>query len=862
MKRFILPCFIVTILLLILVSSTIAQCDKDISVYGFLDEGSVDYGFGHQVAAAGDVDNDSYPDFMVAGLKLSFPQKIAVTVFSGLTGDSIRTYYEDANSVYGMSEFGDYNNDNYDDILVNGVVYSGLTGDTLMYFGGTSMRKGIGIGDADGDGIYEFLIPDNGWSSAIGRADLLSGANGDTLQSWEGLGDGGQFGYSVAAAGDFNNDGYADVVIGQPKVDISGTDRGRTYVYSGYDGLELLKRSGPAAGLQFGYNVVGGGDLDNDGYDDILVAGQSENSGSSLKVWAYSGKTDSLIFSVSGESYLDKFGYAMDGIGDVSNDGHDDFVVSAFRYASNKGNLYVFSGADGSLLYESFNRQSTREMLGYSVAGLGDTDGDGSPDFVAGAKTAEGPDDPTNDNMYRGAAHLYKCFYPSLACQKLDDFDIDFWDNRCDNCQWFYNVYQEDDDGDGIGDICEDSALTYIGTVRTVSFNKAQWEFIGIHPQVMFDNVTAEGYTYYSMTPLEESSGFEHIPWLNPLKYNLSTTAVFEDSLVVRLIYIDTTLSSAQEADLQLFQKIDGYWRNITSQAANITYNLVSGKTTRLGEFLVGNCLDTPDIDVDGVGDFCDNCPFGYNPGQEDANANGIGDVCENSQTVSSGAEASVSLNAADETVVVNFDMVSQEGTVDLLISGNGPASGSNFTLYPANPPRYYEISTDALFSGEISITLNYDDAGMTAEEEGLLTLWHYEGENWVDITFERNTVDNYLTGLTTFLSPFTVGLIDSPTDISEEILGKLPLNFNLRQNYPNPFNPATNISFNLPRKSFVSLSIYNLLGQKIETVISQEMEAGYHNLNWNGANVASGLYFYRIKTESFSETKKMLLLK
>ncbi|MCP4706969.1 MAG: DUF11 domain-containing protein [candidate division Zixibacteria bacterium] len=103
---------------------------------------------------------------------------------------------------------------------------------------------------------------------------------------------------------------------------------------------------------------------------------------------------------------------------------------------------------------------------------------------------------------------------------------------------------------------------------------------------------------------------------------------------------------------------------------------------------------------------------------------------------------------------------------------------------------------------------------------------------------------------------------IDSQTDIENNTENELPDNFKLSQNHPNPFNATTNIGFSIPRRSFVKLNIYNLLGQKIETLINREMQAGYYNLNWNGDDVASGLYFYRIEFGNFSETKKMILLK
>lgn len=94
-----------------------------------------------------------------------------------------------------------------------------------------------------------------------------------------------------------------------------------------------------------------------------------------------------------------------------------------------------------------------------------------------------------------------------------------------------------------------------------------------------------------------------------------------------------------------------------------------------------------------------------------------------------------------------------------------------------------------------------------------------------------------------------------------------LPTEYALAQNYPNPFNPSTEISFSLPAASQVELSVYNVLGQKVVTLIDQQMAAGEHTVTWDGRNsdggsVSSGVYFYRMAANSFVETKKMMMLK
>jgi len=100
-----------------------------------------------------------------------------------------------------------------------------------------------------------------------------------------------------------------------------------------------------------------------------------------------------------------------------------------------------------------------------------------------------------------------------------------------------------------------------------------------------------------------------------------------------------------------------------------------------------------------------------------------------------------------------------------------------------------------------------------------------------------------------------------SVSDI-QKITTDLPTHFSLGQNYPNPFNPATTITFGLASKSFVSLRVFNVLGREVSILVSEELPAGTYSQNWNAAGLASGVYFYCLQTGSFTDTKKLLLLR
>ena len=107
----------------------------------------------------------------------------------------------------------------------------------------------------------------------------------------------------------------------------------------------------------------------------------------------------------------------------------------------------------------------------------------------------------------------------------------------------------------------------------------------------------------------------------------------------------------------------------------------------------------------------------------------------------------------------------------------------------------------------------------------------------------------------------FGVGKFN-PLDTVENKTLLLPAKFILRQNYPNPFNSTTTIDFDVPYNSFVTIDIFNLLGQRVVTVAARNMEAGTHRIPWTANNVSSGIYFCRLHSGSFSETKKFLIIK
>ena len=117
--------------------------------------------------------------------------------------------------------------------------------------------------------------------------------------------------------------------------------------------------------------------------------------------------------------------------------------------------------------------------------------------------------------------------------------------------------------------------------------------------------------------------------------------------------------------------------------------------------------------------------------------------------------------------------------------------------------------------------------------------------------------------GGTTYLRKHRV-LVDFQSTITgvAQMNSTVPDKFELYQNYPNPFNPSTTIKYDISKQSRVKIEIYDILGRKVATLVDESQKAGSYKTVWNAAHIASGIYFYRLQADSFSETKKLALLK
>ncbi|MBT8383743.1 MAG: T9SS type A sorting domain-containing protein, partial [Ignavibacteria bacterium] len=106
------------------------------------------------------------------------------------------------------------------------------------------------------------------------------------------------------------------------------------------------------------------------------------------------------------------------------------------------------------------------------------------------------------------------------------------------------------------------------------------------------------------------------------------------------------------------------------------------------------------------------------------------------------------------------------------------------------------------------------------------------------------------------------ISFYDYTAGIEDETRNTIPESFSISQNYPNPFNPTSKIKYQIPELSFVTLKVYDVLGNEVATLVNEEKPTGTNEVEFNAEGLPSGIYFYQLKAGSFSETKKMILLK
>ena len=452
--------------------------------------------FGFSTSSAGDVNGDGYADVIVGAYQYdngqtdegrSYVYHGSVSGINTTAASTIESNQASANLGYSVSAAGDVNGDGYADVIIgshkydNGqtdegvaTVYHGsasginttavitLQNDQASAYFGTSVEC---AGDINGDGYADVIVGspefDNGQSNegvVFVYLGSSSGINATSIASIEGGAAGAKMGTSVASAGDVNGDGYSDILAGAPYFNNGQSDEGVAFCHhgsaSGIEATVSTQYESNQAGAKLGQCVASAGDVNGDGYTDLLVGAPLYSNGQNEEgvVFVYHGSATGLNTSPAVILDMDQsdsyFGYAVNSAGDVNGDGYDDVIVGACYYDNgqyNEGAAFIYHGSASGLTNSPAT--SLEENIGGSYYGLcvssaGDVNGDGYSDVVVGAIGY------SNGQSYEGTAFVYHGSAAGISTIATTKFE----ENE-ENASFGYSVSAGDFNGDGYSDI-------------------------------------------------------------------------------------------------------------------------------------------------------------------------------------------------------------------------------------------------------------------------------------------------------------------------------------------------------------------------------------------------------------------------
>ncbi|MBK6505305.1 MAG: FG-GAP repeat protein [Ignavibacteria bacterium] len=740
-------------------------------------------------------------------------------------------------------------------------------------------------GDFNGDGIDDLVIGTPWRGGVVGWAGIYYGpptcsANMDILIQ----GEIPNFGTSISPAGDVNGDGYDDVVIGSYGDEYSNT-KGRAYIYLGNPSgsQNRIVMEGENIGDGFGYCVSKAGDVNLDGFDDVIISAGGERVFIYLGGQQMNNVPDVIL---EHEQPFTSFGRSLSYAGDVNGDGFSDVVVGAHTYLNNTGRAYVYFG--GRQMDNVPDVIMTGEavgfdiMLGYYVGSAGDIDNDGFKDVVI-CSGDEG-------HAFFGV----EVFKGGQTMDNISDVRI----NRPPDCDGHASTFLNDDfNGDSYSDLLigasrhnftDGRTYMYLGSPNmdsrpdyVMSTDSGRFGFSAS----IAGDVNADGYLDAirgapTWGPGQEwGAAFVYYGFGDPIKTlsNLTLSPLFSVSEVgsnENKIALVKNRYDQPMPDIRINFFRRGiqrtYFSGLSGNGGNVSYELnsntpgvdtvisVSGRYTDTSYIVwksADDCIAGPqDVGINSTDLYV------YS-GQTDvrfelmnfesANASIVSGNSNDSVYVESGALNGryalsvhsgesimcmevMNVNSANPVQLTSFTSMVEGKTVMLVWSTANEENNSGFEVQRSESDNEFK-------------TLSFVKAKLMPSE---ITEYSFSDKNLETGSYNYRLKQIDLNGNFEYF------------ELPEAVTIGIPDKFFLEQNYPNPFNPVTKITFGIPEAGNVKLKIFDMSGREVKTLISEFKEAGYYTVKFDATGLASGAYFYRIETGVIVSVKKMVFLK
>ena len=840
--------------------------------------------FGHAVAGAGDVNGDGYSDVIV-GANLydnilsdegrTFAYHGSATGLSTTFAWDAGPNQQDARWGSSVATAGDYNGDSYADIILGAPLFGNTTphgGAFFLYsgsatglatfsilpigFDGQVAHFGCAVGtagDVDGDGLSDVAIGANLYDNGEideGQVQVYMGHTAGLAPFNPTIVDGSaagiELGRSVAGAGDVNGDGFSDTIVGAPGFDNGQTDEGRAFLFLGTaTGLATTPAWTAEPNLaneHFGWSVAGAGDVNGDGYSDVIIGTNDSDDGNQERAFVYHGSPSGLAATPAWTGTIAQanagFGNVVAGAGDVNGDGFADVLVGAPRFDNgqvDEGRAFVYPGSGSGLsttpLWNAESNQAASQFAA-AVSTAGDVNKDGFSDVLVGAPAFD------NGHADEGRAFLYLGGTAGPAAAPI-------WNSEPDQIGAAFGCAVSTA-GDVNGDGFSDFAVGAKNYTANVAGSGRIYVLLG----------TATGVPPNPPTILNGNSLNGH------LGQALGTAGDVNSDGYSDLI---------AGADIFFFEGFVGQGEGGGDNCGAVVYHgSQSGielgvrwaegidlSASRFGSSVAG----AGDVDGDGFADVIIGEP-GFDNGQTDlGRIHSYGNWFDGLPRIPRQARAN---GSAPIAILGRSDSPSsfELRTIGRMAGGRGRVR-MQVEIKPAN----VLFNGTGIVNGTFTPTSFPGPDGSTISM-GLLAggfnpgaLYHWRLRVATDSPYFPHSrwmwaPDNAVSEADLRMNTATTGVeaTDAP-----------PAAAWLQAGVPNPFTVSTEIAYSLPSAAHLELGVYDVSGRKVAGLAQGTELAGRHVVRWDGRNASgrplpAGIYFVRLNLPGHQEARKIVL--